>query len=271
MDSTFDSIYCPISYQIMENPVITPSGFTYERKFLEEWLITNPSCPMTGQYVDNELLVPNRIMKNIIDDIKRKNIDIKNAPDKYTYVKFFCTYFFYKFVDKMRMIKDALFPIFIPVLFLILAGTYAYKKVTIIILTIHSYEKIAIFLQQLSSDIGENQCSAKFGDYHEVIIEYIRAINTNTFYAFDTFIVIAICGSMIVNSFLNFWTCENNRNYINKCVKNVEKFKNFIVESFSHDELLKSIKCVKGMTKLDIISLLINTVFFLLIIHYFYL
>ena len=33
-----NSFYCPISKQVMTDPVITPLGISYERSSIEEWL-----------------------------------------------------------------------------------------------------------------------------------------------------------------------------------------------------------------------------------------
>ena len=56
-------LYCPICYKIMTDPVISPSGTTADRKcFL---LKKNDFC--TLEKLDESLLVPNKILKNLIE------------------------------------------------------------------------------------------------------------------------------------------------------------------------------------------------------------
>lgn len=42
-----DSFYCPLTFQIMVDPVIDPDGHSYERSAIEEWLSRSPFSPMT--------------------------------------------------------------------------------------------------------------------------------------------------------------------------------------------------------------------------------
>jgi hypothetical protein len=42
-----DSYYCPLTFELMVDPVIDPDGHSYERTAIEEWLRINPVSPMT--------------------------------------------------------------------------------------------------------------------------------------------------------------------------------------------------------------------------------
>ncbi|KAG6789140.1 hypothetical protein POTOM_005230 [Populus tomentosa] len=61
---------CPISLQILKDPVTTITGITYERESIEQWLKTargNPTCPVTKQPLpgDSEL-IPNHTLRRVI-------------------------------------------------------------------------------------------------------------------------------------------------------------------------------------------------------------
>lgn len=63
---------CPISYEIMFDPVITQYGMTYERKNIEQWLTEQRTDPLTNQEITN-LLYPNTIYrKKIIEFLESK-------------------------------------------------------------------------------------------------------------------------------------------------------------------------------------------------------
>ncbi|XP_004251097.1 E3 ubiquitin-protein ligase PUB23 [Solanum lycopersicum] len=65
---------CPISLQIMKDPVTTVTGITYDRESIEMWLYTaeeevvTATCPVTKQYLpkDVELLTPNHMIRRLI-------------------------------------------------------------------------------------------------------------------------------------------------------------------------------------------------------------
>ncbi|GMN50091.1 hypothetical protein TIFTF001_019243 [Ficus carica] len=58
---------CPITLEIMTDPVIVASGQTYERASIQKWLYSNRrTCPKTGQTLDHLSLAPNFALKNLI-------------------------------------------------------------------------------------------------------------------------------------------------------------------------------------------------------------
>ena len=59
---------CPISCEPMIDPVVAADGFTYERIEIETWLDTNSTSPYTRDPIPSKRLIPNRIMKQQIDD-----------------------------------------------------------------------------------------------------------------------------------------------------------------------------------------------------------
>jgi len=66
-DSEIEAFLCPISQELMRDPVVTPYGHCYERKSIEDWLEKSNSCPLTGKKLSKEDLIPNYSMKNAIE------------------------------------------------------------------------------------------------------------------------------------------------------------------------------------------------------------
>lgn len=68
-----DAFICPISFTIMENPVMDHEGNSYEKKNILEWLNINKKSPITRNYLDSSMLIPNRSLKNAIEEFISKN------------------------------------------------------------------------------------------------------------------------------------------------------------------------------------------------------
>ena len=49
VEGVASSLHCPITKQLMTDPVFTMDGQTYERSAIEEWLKTNDTSPATGK------------------------------------------------------------------------------------------------------------------------------------------------------------------------------------------------------------------------------
>ena len=45
---------CPISQELMEDPVATSDGHTYERREIFRWLCTHNTSPLTGATLPNK-------------------------------------------------------------------------------------------------------------------------------------------------------------------------------------------------------------------------
>ena len=63
---------CPISQDIMLNPVICMDGQTYDRISITRWLETKSVSPHTNQRME-KTLIPNYAMKNIIEKWLNEN------------------------------------------------------------------------------------------------------------------------------------------------------------------------------------------------------
>lgn len=69
-----DAIYGKISFELMHDPVITPSGVTYDRiNILEHLARVGHFDPLTRQPLKAEYLVTNYALKELIDDFIEKN------------------------------------------------------------------------------------------------------------------------------------------------------------------------------------------------------
>lgn len=69
-----DAIYGKISFELMHDPVITPSGVTYDRiNILEHLARVGHFDPLTRQPLKAESLITNYALKELIDDFIAKN------------------------------------------------------------------------------------------------------------------------------------------------------------------------------------------------------
>ncbi|XP_074566198.1 U-box domain-containing protein 9 [Curcuma longa] len=58
---------CPISSELMRDPVILASGQTYDRLFIQEWFSSgNRTCPQTQQVLSDTTLTPNHLVRSMI-------------------------------------------------------------------------------------------------------------------------------------------------------------------------------------------------------------
>jgi hypothetical protein len=60
---------CPISLQIMKDPVTAITGITYDRESIEHWLFIskNTTCPVTKQPLPRDSgLTPNHTLRRLI-------------------------------------------------------------------------------------------------------------------------------------------------------------------------------------------------------------
>jgi hypothetical protein len=64
---------CPITLELMKDPVLCQDGYTYERMAIEEYLKKNPISPITRQPIDQTRLIPNRNLKNAIESFIKDN------------------------------------------------------------------------------------------------------------------------------------------------------------------------------------------------------
>jgi len=63
-----ESFCCPLSMEVMKDPVMTPAGVTYERADIEAWVKEKGEDPQTREPVTLKDLRPNRVLKDLIDE-----------------------------------------------------------------------------------------------------------------------------------------------------------------------------------------------------------
>ncbi|XP_022964880.1 U-box domain-containing protein 13-like [Cucurbita moschata] len=62
-----DDFRCPISLELMRDPVIVSTGQTYERSCIEKWLESgHGTCPKTQQKLSSTTLTPNYVLRSLI-------------------------------------------------------------------------------------------------------------------------------------------------------------------------------------------------------------
>lgn len=71
---------CPISLELMDDPVICNDGYSYEKKAILNWLKKSNISPMTREPIYNLLI--NKQLKELINDWKNENnYDLQNLEN----------------------------------------------------------------------------------------------------------------------------------------------------------------------------------------------
>jgi predicted GTPase len=62
--------FCPITYEVMKDPVVAADGYSYEREAIETYFkgCGNARSPMTGLALSNKNLINNQALKTMIND-----------------------------------------------------------------------------------------------------------------------------------------------------------------------------------------------------------
>ncbi|GAA0174404.1 ubiquitin-protein ligase [Lithospermum erythrorhizon] len=69
-----EDFLCPISLELMRDPVIVSTGQTYERSYIQRWVdCGNTTCPKTQQKLQNLTLTPNYVLRSLISQWCVKN------------------------------------------------------------------------------------------------------------------------------------------------------------------------------------------------------
>ncbi|KAL8035056.1 hypothetical protein ABFX02_12G072700 [Erythranthe guttata] len=72
-----DDFRCPISLELMRDPVIVATGQTYERSYIQRWIdCGNTTCPKTRQKLHHLTLTPNYVLRSLISNwCVKHNVD----------------------------------------------------------------------------------------------------------------------------------------------------------------------------------------------------
>ncbi|XP_078439668.1 U-box domain-containing protein 45-like [Wolffia australiana] len=69
LDSPPKEFICPLSMELMQDPVVIASGQTYERSAIAKWFLDGHDvCPKTGKKMTNFAMVPNSCMRTLISN-----------------------------------------------------------------------------------------------------------------------------------------------------------------------------------------------------------
>lgn len=67
--SLLHDVRCPISLEVMRDPVIADDGHSYERESIERWLQCHRTSPLTGRVLLSRHLIPNHRLRAVIDEL----------------------------------------------------------------------------------------------------------------------------------------------------------------------------------------------------------
>jgi len=67
-----EEFICPVTQDIMTDPVIAQDGHTYERKNITEWVSKHGTSPITREHLSKDIIIPNRVLKTQIDQYLEK-------------------------------------------------------------------------------------------------------------------------------------------------------------------------------------------------------
>lgn len=68
-----DAYYCPITFNLMYDPVIDPEGNTFEKVAVENWIRHNGNSPITRASVSVEDLYPNKALSALLEEEKSRS------------------------------------------------------------------------------------------------------------------------------------------------------------------------------------------------------
>lgn len=63
---------CPISFDLLLDPVICTDGHSYERKNIETWFKNHDTSPKTNNKLESKTLIPNHALRSSIESLVEK-------------------------------------------------------------------------------------------------------------------------------------------------------------------------------------------------------
>lgn len=61
-----DAFCCPITHDVLRDPVVACDGYSYERDAIKEWLQKHDTSPMTNEKMESKNLIPNLALRAAI-------------------------------------------------------------------------------------------------------------------------------------------------------------------------------------------------------------
>ncbi|KAI8538778.1 hypothetical protein RHMOL_Rhmol09G0130300 [Rhododendron molle] len=74
---------CPISLDLMKDPVTLSTGITYDRENIERWIESgNNTCPITNRLITNQEPIPNHAIRKVIQGwcVENKSYGVDRIP-----------------------------------------------------------------------------------------------------------------------------------------------------------------------------------------------
>lgn len=74
---------CPISLELMQDPVTVATGQTYDRASIESWVATgNTTCPVTRAPLADFTLIPNHTLRRLIQEwcVAHRSLGVERIP-----------------------------------------------------------------------------------------------------------------------------------------------------------------------------------------------
>lgn len=81
-DSLARDLTCPITGELLKDPVVATDGHTYERAAIERWLTDHQTSPLTNAPLVSKHLVPNLRLRAIAEEAKKVELTSKRDADE---------------------------------------------------------------------------------------------------------------------------------------------------------------------------------------------
>jgi hypothetical protein len=80
-DAVPSSFLCPITHEVMRDPVTTCDGQSYEHMAIKQWLAKSKHnlSPLTGDVLESNALMRNHALRNAIGEFERARPDLSSA------------------------------------------------------------------------------------------------------------------------------------------------------------------------------------------------
>jgi len=75
------SMQCPITREVMKDPVVCSDGHTYERSAIQRWLQRNSTSPRTNLPLASNALIPNHSLRSIIHEYTIRTLIRQEAKE----------------------------------------------------------------------------------------------------------------------------------------------------------------------------------------------
>lgn len=72
-----EDLVCPLTQELLKDPVVLEDGVTYERKAITDWLTRSNISPMTNNTLSSKAMVPNRALRAVIEKWKKAMVGKK--------------------------------------------------------------------------------------------------------------------------------------------------------------------------------------------------